>query len=149
MYSFAVEALSTYGLVAQAEEHRFCKADRRVSTTRVSSKFPIPPQKGGRKSDAGSEIGKTGIASSRFGCEGMIGESLQLRFGAGLKSVSELNDPTELVGRSPATKFRPGYNQAEDGRAHIPADAGSPPAPGTINPVAFGQAGTRPDQFSL
>lgn len=62
---------------------------------------------------------------------------------------SEFNGSAERVvsGRFPAPKLIAGYNQTADGMAHNHPDVGSIPTPAT-NPTRFGQAETRPDQFS-
>ena len=62
----------------------------------------IPPRQGDRKSHAARELGKTGLRVAAVCCECMSGESLRLFFEAGLKSSSELTEPREQVGRSPA-----------------------------------------------
>lgn len=102
--------------------------NRRVAcSSQVVGSKKIPPQKGDQKSNAAREIGKTGLRVADVGCEGMIGESLQLQFGAGLKSGSELTDPMERVGRSPAT-FTARYNQTADGESHNLAAGGATPS---------------------
>ena len=45
-------------------------------------------------------------------------------------------------------RSEPGYNQTADGEAHNLADVRSTRTPGTNPTVRFGQAKTRPDQFS-